>query len=567
MPTLPAHAWHGHNIWCITQATLELPAFLNAWAQWLADPERPALLHVLAVAASAPSAQDLQHIASAHPQHAALVDELSAQCWGLLPGLHRLRLSGGSFGGEVGGQLLLTLCVGPSADFAALLARHPTGPCTPSTPLPPEVERTVTVLGSGMAGAGTARALAERGWQVTVLDAGSAPAAGASGLPVGLVAPHTSPDDSPISRLSRAGVRAMQHAMHTLLRAGTDWAPTGVQERRLPGKTRKGGAPHSWSHELAEAGQAWTCAAPPPAPPNALWHAKGAWLRPARLVQALLQHPNIRWQGQANADALQVVDSAQGKIWQVLQDGQVLAQSARVVVACGPGSMQLLASAAASAASAVADDCTNNGAHPSDTPPIRPLRGQISWGLMAEVSTPMPAPTPAPGTPTNTSQTPPQNTHLELADMWPATPVNGNGSFVHSVPTDQGPAWFVGSSFDRINEQPVVLPADHADNLARLQALLPDTAQALAPLFANGVRGWAGVRCSVPDRLPVVGPVAHAAEGVWVNAAMGSRGLTLALLCGELLAARWHGEPLPMEAQLAQALDANRFKHRSATRA
>ena len=151
--------------------------------------------------------------------------------------------------------------------------------------------------------------------------------------------------------------------------------------------------------------------------------------------------------------------------------------------------------------------------------------------------------------------------------MWPATPVNGNGSFVHSVPTDQGPAWFVGSSFDRINEQPVVLHADHADNLARLQALLPDTAQALAPLFANGVRGWAGVRCSVPDRLPVVGPVAHAAEGVWVNAAMGSRGLTLALLCGELLAARWHGEPLPMEAQLAQALDANRFKHRSATRA
>ena len=151
--------------------------------------------------------------------------------------------------------------------------------------------------------------------------------------------------------------------------------------------------------------------------------------------------------------------------------------------------------------------------------------------------------------------------------MWPATPVNGNGSFVHSVPTEQGPAWFAGSSFDRVNDLPVVLAADHADNLARLQALLPETAQALGPVFANGVRGWAGVRCSVPDRLPVVGPVAHASEGLWVNAAMGSRGLTLALLCGELLAARWHGEPLPVEAQLAQALDANRFRHRSATRA
>jgi len=561
MPSLPAHAWHGHSIWCITQTTFDLPAFLSAWAQWLGDPHRPAHLHVLAIAATAPTSLDLQHIASAQPQHAALIDELSAQCWGLLPGLHRLRLGGGKVGGPFGGQLLLTLYVGPSTDFAAWLARHPTGPCTPSTALPPEGERTVTVLGSGIAGAGTARSLAERGWQVTVLDAGSAPAAGASGLPVGLVAPHTSPDDSIVSRLSRAGVRTMQHAMHTLLQAGTDWAPIGVQERRLPGKTRKGGAPLSWSHELAEAGQAWTCAAPPPAPPNALWHAKGAWLRPARLVHALLQHPNIRWQGQANADALQAVDSDQGTIWQVLQDGQVLAQSARVVVACGPGSAQLLASAVASSA-AMVDEGANNRAHPTDTLPIRPLRGQISWGLMAELPSTTQAQEPSPSSSPSPRQTQASLHHpaLTQAAFWPASPVNGNGSFVHSVPTDLGPAWFSGSSFDRVNDRPEVLPADHADNLARLQALLPDTAQALAPLFANGVRGWAGVRCSVPDRLPVVGPMVHASEGLWVNGAMGSRGLTLALLCGELLAARWHGEPLPIEDSLARALDANRFK-------
>ncbi|WP_408593625.1 FAD-dependent oxidoreductase [Limnohabitans sp.] len=544
-PKPPAHAWHGHSIWCITQATLDLPALLSAWAQWQTDPERPALLHVLAVAACAPTRQDLQNAANAQPKHAALVGELTGQCWGLLPGMHRLRLNGG--------QVLLTLCVGSPADHAPLLARYPTGPCTPSTAGHPLGERTVTVLGSGIAGAGTARALAERGWQVTVLDAGNTPAAGASGLPVGLVAPHTSPDDSLISRLSRAGVRTMQHAMRTLLQEGTDWGPSGVQERRLPGKTRKGGAPQSWSHELAEAGEAWTCAASPPAPPNALWHAKGAWLRPARLVHALLQHPNIRWQGQANADALRAVDTAQGTAWQVLQQGQVLAQSARVVVACGPGSAALLASAT----------------HQANTLPIRPLRGQISWGLMAEVTAPVPTAGMGMGTSRRTGarQAQPQQPGFELADMWPAMPVNGNGSFVHSVPTELGPAWFAGSSFDRVNGQPVVLPADHADNLARLQALLPDMAQALAPVFANGARGWAGVRCSVPDRLPVVGPVAHASESLWVVAAMGSRGLTLALLCGELLAAHWHGEPLPLEAQLAQALDANRFKHLSSASA
>jgi tRNA 5-methylaminomethyl-2-thiouridine biosynthesis bifunctional protein len=46
---------------------------------------------------------------------------------------------------------------------------------------------------------------------------------------------------------------------------------------------------------------------------------------------------------------------------------------------------------------------------------------------------------------------------------------------------------------------------------------------------------------------------------LWINAAMGSRGLTLALLCGEILAARWQGEPLPVEAKLAKALDAARY--------
>jgi tRNA 5-methylaminomethyl-2-thiouridine biosynthesis bifunctional protein len=39
---------------------------------------------------------------------------------------------------------------------------------------------------------------------------------------------------------------------------------------------------------------------------------------------------------------------------------------------------------------------------------------------------------------------------------------------------------------------------------------------------------------------------------------MGSRGLTFAALCGELLAARLHGEPLPLEPRLAAALDTAR---------
>jgi tRNA 5-methylaminomethyl-2-thiouridine biosynthesis bifunctional protein len=148
----------------------------------------------------------------------------------------------------------------------------------------------------------------------------------------------------------------------------------------------------------------------------------------------------------------------------------------------------------------------------------------------------------------------------------PDTPVNGNGSFVHNIASPDGPAWYTGATYDRIHADARLLDADHAENLERLQALEPETAAALAPLFAtvgtsaSRVNGWAGVRCGVHDRLPMTGRVPNTPEGLYMNTAMGSRGLTLGLLCGELLAAQWHGEPLPIEARLAKFLDASRFQ-------
>ena len=64
----------------------------------------------------------------------------------------------------------------------------------------------------------------------------------------------------------------------------------------------------------------------------------------------------------------------------------------------------------------------------------------------------------------------------------------------------------------------------------------------------------------MPDRLPLVGPVASTAlPGLWVCTAMGARGLSRAVLCGELLAARLHAEPLPLEVRLAQTLATERL--------
>ena len=501
--------------------------FVRAWAEVLQREAAPALWHVQAHS-DATTPWHWPTDTQATPTDALLVQRLRAACWGLLPGLHRLRL----WAPELGPTLThLNLHIGAGAGASAGVDNA----LPPPTPAPnaPAREARVVVIGAGLAGAACARALAERGYRVQVLDQGAAPAAGASGLPVGLVAPHASPDDALLSRLSRAGVRAMRDAMQRLLHEGQDWGHSGVQERRLPGKTRKGGMPAHWAQAHPEAAADWTCPHPDPrTPAHTLWHAHGAWVRPARLVQALLNHPGVAWQGHRPVRALR----SHGGVWQIdarsatHHASPAVIEADHVILACGPAVPTLLQASGLTSA----------------VPPMHALRGQVSWGLMRDVAGALADP------------------RSDAPTDWPSSPVNGHGSFVHGVPSEDGPAWYAGATYDRTRHTAELLAHDHDENLERLRALLPALATHLAPAFARGqVRGWAGVRCTVPDRLPMVGRLPHTPEGLWVCSAMGSRGLTLAVLCGELLAAQWTGEPSPIEPPLAHALRAERFAQRA----
>lgn len=170
------------------------------------------------------------------------------------------------------------------------------------------------VIGAGLSGASVARALALRGWQVTVLDQAEQPASGASGLPVGLVVPHQSVDDSPRSRLSRAGIRLTTAHAQEHLKAGTDWSPSGVTEMRLDEST---------GQRLPQ------------------WHADGAWIKPATLVTAWLQ--GIRFQGGAAVARL----SHGNGLWHLHgADDGLLAQADIVVLANAMGCKPLLESLA-----------------------------------------------------------------------------------------------------------------------------------------------------------------------------------------------------------------------------
>lgn len=587
-PLTTTAAWGGRACWRLLDAGVFDPArFLHAWQDWRGDPMRPRLLHVVAFTAWPLSASEWLPALPSPLQ--ALGQQLAAQWWGLVAGLHRFSFEDG--------QVTLTLCVGPPVDqlreqsFTAdavwldgqalpelsakalarlcrrgtllaaqglgedqardlrtagfqLAADHRQGRFDPAW-TPKTLRRSQAqapsrciVVGGGLAGASVARALALRGWQVEVLDAAPHPAAGASGLPAGLLVPHLSPDDGLLSRLSRAGVRTTVQQAHALLREGLDWQGGGVLEHRVKGAGKSSGpqaslhvlpqdttaasTPAAKGPRLDDEGFAadWSRPAapehrrlaglPPEAP--AVWHGQAAWIKPGALVRAWLDHPGITWHGgcpvarieRQPSPAAGAPDGAARPDWHLYaSDGTLLATAPLVVVAAALGSAALS----------------------SGRLWLQAVRGQVSWGALDDT----------------------------LAGALPACTVNGNGHLLPRVPTDEGPVWMTGATYGRGDTDLGVREADHGANLSRLEGLLPDAARALAPAFATGqVRGWTGVRCASHDRRPLVGPLD---EGLWTCTAMGSRGLTFAALSAQLLAARLHDEPLPLPLSLAGALD------------
>lgn len=383
---------------------------------------------------------------------------------------------------------------------------------------------TCAVIGAGLAGASVAAALARRGWQVTVLDQAETPAAGASGLPVGLVVPHVSADDCALSQLSRCGVRMMLQQARSLLVAGQDWAPSGVLERHVDGAPT---LPPNWS----DAGKEWSGLAPA-ALRNAtwaknidatrdVWHPHGAWLKPAQLVRAWLRQPGVTFMGNAKVTQLRHQDG----VWDLLDaDDQVLCRAKRVVLANACGADALLGN--------LQWDYPGLSTGLAKVPAMQGLRGLLSWASHAGPVSP----------------------------VFPPHPVNGSGSVVPSVPMNGKLAWFMGSSYQPATQMERPDQDNHLSNLQHLQRLLPELAGHLQTAFESGeLKSWKNTRCVTPDRLPAVGPLEACDQpGLWLCAGLGSRGLSFSVLCAELLAARWGAEPWPLEAGLARSLDALR---------
>ena len=127
---------------------------------------------------------------------------------------------------------------------------------------------------------------------------------------------------------------------------------------------------------------------------------------------------------------------------------------------------------------------------------------------------------------------------------------------------------------------------DHQRNIDELRQTLPEWVATLetagVTLSPDTLAGRAAVRAASPDKSPYAGPVPNADawqqdyavlqkdasnvpdtlgehhSGLWISSAHGSRGLSSAPLCAEIIASRMCDEPMPLELSLVDHLHPGR---------
>jgi tRNA 5-methylaminomethyl-2-thiouridine biosynthesis bifunctional protein len=556
--------WARQNAWTILDTTwgdtFGGSAFFDIWQAWRCDPLRPRMLHYVAIA---PSQSGLTQALVANPSGGAsipqpMMDAVRQACVDLSPGFNRLLFDQG--------QVSLTLCLG---ELKAMLAEQAFAADTVllggeqwdvwrvkqlakccrrgtrfhTAPLTPEVATLFVDVGFQCdappvqaKNADAVTGIFAPSWHITTrrqnrpakppaLTRCAIVGAGLSGATVA----HA---------LALRGWQVTVFDPHAAPAGGASGLPAGLVVPYVSAdidprsRISRSGVRLmlQWARQLLVQGQDWEPTGVQEHKrdtANIHWHAQAGWIKPAAVVRALLAHPDIRFCGQAQVCALHWQDNA----W-VLHDavGGELGRAEQVVFTN-------------------ALDCV---------PLLRSLPTQIPQGqtLAPHAQANIANLHAVHGTVTRGPYGP--HTNEEVLSTFPAFPVNGQGSFLPCIPTSQGLQWLLGATYENSTD------TAHAANLAKLQQLLPATAAALAPAFkAGAVSAWSGTRCVSHDRLPLVGPLlAGPTPSLWVNTAMGSRGLSFSAVCAQLLVAQLCAEPLPLELSLTRSLDVQRVRRR-----
>ncbi|HZX32795.1 MAG TPA: bifunctional tRNA (5-methylaminomethyl-2-thiouridine)(34)-methyltransferase MnmD/FAD-dependent 5-carboxymethylaminomethyl-2-thiouridine(34) oxidoreductase MnmC [Rhodocyclaceae bacterium] len=579
--------WQGQERFVILETGFGLGLnFLTTWAAWKNDPQRCGRLHFVSVEKHPFTAADLEIAHRAWPEFASLAAELRRHWPFLLPGVHRLNLEGS--------HVMLTIVFGDAVDvlrrldagvdafyldgfspaknpdlwspqlFRALARLASPGATLatwsvagavrealaaaefdlekrpgfagkrqmlvgryrsrkPATHLLPK-ERRAIVIGAGVAGSATAHRLAARGWQVDVLERSAAPGTGASGNIAGVLRPLPSIDDNRLARLTRAGFLATRSLLQELgpavrwqecgvMHLARDNGHEDVQRRTVAALEPPTDFLQFLESDAASARLKW------PVANGGWWFPTGGWVQPPSLCRAALEaFPGlIRARFDCPVAAIEPTEAG----WRAVgPDGAALAEAPVLVMASGAEATRFRQFAWL---------------------PQRAARGQVTH-IPEDATPPL---------------------DMVVCRLGYATP-----------PVDG--LRIAGASFLVGDDEPAERPEEHADNLVRLNMILPDFAPGLDPATLTGKVGF---RPASPDRLPMVGPVPQPArpegpgrhqlawqEGLYCVQGFGARGIVWSGIMAELLASRIDGDPLPLETDLVEAVAPARFLLKAARR-
>ncbi len=384
--------------------------------------------------------------------------------------------------------------------------------------------KTAIVIGAGIAGVSCARALAIRGWQVTVIEQAEHAASAASGNPAAIIYPKLAPPHLSAWHFQQQAYLSLLPQLRDDKLAGI-WQECGLLWLLTGNQQREGDKLHShpWPTSLVrkvEAEEASTLAGLP-IDCACLYFPQAGFLRPQALCEAWLNHANIHclWQ-----TPVANIEQKNG-IWHALdQQNNTIAQASVMIIANALAAQQLT---------------------PSQALTLTPVRGQI-----AELDT---------------------NDTLQALNT-----VLCYGGY---LTPRYGEHHCLGASFLPNNTETEVTDADHQHNYQLVQTFLPELAQQLPPIPTW--QGRAAIRAQTTDYLPMVGalpvyddfctryadfqhgkiieqaPVYH--QGLYVSLGHGSKGFCYAPLAAEIIAAELNNEPHPVAERVLQALNPARF--------
>ncbi|HQQ64110.1 MAG TPA: bifunctional tRNA (5-methylaminomethyl-2-thiouridine)(34)-methyltransferase MnmD/FAD-dependent 5-carboxymethylaminomethyl-2-thiouridine(34) oxidoreductase MnmC [Pseudomonadales bacterium] len=396
-------------------------------------------------------------------------------------------------------------------------------------PTPHQIPDHVIVTGAGLAGCHIARALAERGIRVTVLEKHANPAEEASGNPQGAL--HTKLSGNSAA-LAQFGLSSFQYATRHYQQPHLEnhFHRCGLLQLSDAGKIT--GTTQDFFQQTPELLQPLDATQASAAAGIGLdrggdWLPQAGWAEPQAVCRQLLDHPGIVVRYDTAIADLQRIDNA----WQLLDPQKKrIASAAHVVVACA-----------------------NQSAVFAETAwlPLRPVRGQITY---------LPA--------THNSK----KLQCVLCNEGYITPAHSAQSTekIHCA----------GASFIPGDSDCTLRDTEQQHNLRLLAGISVPLASEWQDL---PLQGRAALRSTTPDHLPLVGALpdrnhfldtysalqynaksvigrtGNHVEGLWMFAGFGGRGLCYIPLAAELLASQLLHQPRPVARDMQMALAPGRF--------